>query len=172
MKEMVYSIKRNEEILDSGEYKGYKYVILSLGTHPTAYVENKIGVEDYYDEILDNVIVHGGFTYLGNAYWDKSYNDQTNYIGWDYAHIGDYMDGFIFCFDGKQWTTEEIYKEVKSVIDQLIELQEKKKKTVFYTDNDGESHEAEVESIDGDYCVISFKGQTLRVSKDELDWEE
>lgn len=45
-------------------------------------------------------------------------------------------------------------------------------KTVFYYDNDGECHEAEIESIDGDYCVISFKGQTLRVSKDELDWEE
>ena len=27
------------EILDKGKYKGYRYVIISFGTHPCAYVE-------------------------------------------------------------------------------------------------------------------------------------
>ena len=39
MKKMVYSSKRKRELLDSGEYLGYNYYILNLGTHPTAYVE-------------------------------------------------------------------------------------------------------------------------------------
>lgn len=42
--------------------------------------------------------------------------------------------------------------------------------TVFYYDNDGECHEAEIESIDGDECIISFEYQTLRVGLEELDW--
>ena len=41
MKEMVYSSTHTKEVLHSGEYKGYKFCILTLGTHPTAYVECK-----------------------------------------------------------------------------------------------------------------------------------
>lgn len=169
MKEIVYSNKLKLEVLYQGNYKGYKFVILNRGYYPTAYVENKLGITDIFDERINSVDVHCSFSYCGDAYWDKE--DKTSYLGWDYGHICDYNGCLPFTLN-KLYTTEEIYEEVKSVIDQLIQLQEKNKKTVFYTDNDGESHEAEIESIDGDYCVISFKGQTLRVSKDELDWEE
>lgn len=48
MKKMVYQAERvGVEVLHNGEYKGYKFAILSLGTHPTAYVENKNGYSSY-----------------------------------------------------------------------------------------------------------------------------
>jgi hypothetical protein len=125
MKEMVYSANRIKEVLHSGEYKGYKFCILNLGTHPTAYVECKIeNCDSYNDERLDNITVHGGFTYLGNGIG----NVEDKYLGWDYAHFMDY-GGYEEKFPlhlrnnySKKWTTAEIYEEVKSVIDQFIKM--------------------------------------------------
>ena len=39
MSEMVYSNRRITEVLLEGEYLGYKWVIVSYGTHPCAYVK-------------------------------------------------------------------------------------------------------------------------------------
>ena len=125
MKEMVYSAKRIAEVLHSGEYKGYKFCILNLGTHPTAYVECKIeNCNGYDDERLDTIKVHGGFTYFDDGFWDK----ENKYLGWDYAHCMDYA-GYEVMFPecmrsagAKKWTTTEIYEEVKNVVDQLIAL--------------------------------------------------
>ena len=122
MKEMVYGNRKKPEVLYNGEYKGHKFAILNLGSHPTAYVENKMAITDYYDCRLDNVGVHGGFTYCDNGYWDEE-SKKTSWLGWDYALCNDY------CYsdspwDGKQWTTAEIYDEVKSVIEQIIAVEE------------------------------------------------
>ena len=76
MKEMIYSADKKNEVLHSGEYKGHKFTILNVGTHPTAYVECKLdNCNSYYDERLDVITVHGGFTYYGQACWDKA--DKT-----------------------------------------------------------------------------------------------
>ena len=120
MKEMVYEKSKKPEVLDSGEYKGHKFAIISLGSHPTAYVENKMGIIDDDDSRLNDVRVHGGFTYCDTGYWDED-SKQTSWLGWDYAHYGDYIYGNTL--SGKQWTTVEIYTEVKSVIDQLIAVE-------------------------------------------------
>lgn len=41
---------------------------------------------------------------------------------------------------------------------------------LFYTDNNGETYSAAVESEDGDYVVIVLDdGRKLRVSKEELN---
>ena len=123
MKEMVYSAKSTKEILHSGEYKEYKFCIMSLGTHPTAYVECKLeNCYSYDDERLNDIRVHGGFTYFGESYWDC---DKKMYLGWDYAHYMDYAGYELMfpesmrSFGNKKWTTYEIYEEVKSVIDQF-----------------------------------------------------
>lgn len=122
MKEMIYNREqRKAEILEQGEYKGHKFVILSLGSHPTAYVENKIKAVNYDDEHLNDIEVHGGFTYCREAYWNKA--DDTNYLGWDYTHYNDY-NAFIPEVGGKRYTTEEIFEEVKHVIDQLCAKEE------------------------------------------------
>lgn len=125
MKEMIYINKPQRKILDSGIYKGFKYVILNLGYHPTAYVENKIGVDDYTADELDDISVHGGFTYLGQRM--SADGDDTEYLGWDYGHYGDYsltdeLMPISLRINGKKWTTQEILDEVHTVIDQLEKL--------------------------------------------------
>lgn len=49
------------------------------------------------------------------------------FIGWDYAHAGDYMGYYSdkeTWKNEKKWTTQEIYKEVKEVCYQLEQLKE------------------------------------------------
>ena len=122
MKEMVYGNRKKPEVLYSGDYKGHKFAILNLGSHPTAYIENKMAITDCYDCRLDNVGVHGGFTYCDQGYWDEE-SKKTSWLGWDYAHCDDYHYSDT-PWDGKQWTTAEIYDEVKSVIEQIIAVEE------------------------------------------------
>lgn len=120
MKKMVYGRAKKCEVLYSGEYKGHKFAILNLWHHPTAYVENKMDIIDYDDFRLNDVRVHGGFTYCDTGYWDEK-SKETSWLGWDYAHFGDYCYGDTWF--SKQWTTEEIYDEVKTAIDQLIAVE-------------------------------------------------
>lgn len=123
MKEMVYEKDRKQEILLSGIMYGRKFTIMNLGTHPTAYVELKPEEvnrsNSYNDYDLD---VHGGFTYLDKAYWDEE--DKSQYIGWDYSHWNDFCgyyinDNYYSNKDLKKWTSQEIFEEVKSVIEQF-----------------------------------------------------
>lgn len=124
---MVYQVDHKREVLYDGVYEGHKFAILSLGTHPTAYVECKL--EDCYsygDERLDDIKVHGGFTYFDKTRWGES--DGIYYLGWDYAHYMDYA-GYEEIYplecrtNGRKWTTKEIFEEVKSVIKQLTKVE-------------------------------------------------
>ena len=124
---MIYKPERNIKLLYKNIYKGYHYYILSLGTHPTAYVElpknHKFYNKSYWEiEEGSNILVHGGFTYSENGLQTGNNTTLENswFIGWDYAHYEDY-----YCFpddfekDKKKWTTEEIIKDCENVIDQL-----------------------------------------------------
>ena len=130
MKEMVYQNKRNKlaEVLDRGEYVGYEYIVLSLGTHPCGYVcltENNPFYEKDYDDI--EIECHGGLTYSEPNVFFGEYSDKYKcivktsiknkwVIGWDYAHYGDRYGNDT----GKTWKTEDITHECKSVIAQII----------------------------------------------------
>jgi len=126
MKEMIYQADRKNEILFSGTYKGYPFYIMNLGTHPTAYI-NVIYDMRYkftnYDQI--DLDVHGGLTYSGNSLLLENKRIKGWFIGWDYGHCDDYV-GYEMRFpeelqsNGKKWTTEEIFEEVKLAIEQLI----------------------------------------------------
>ena len=133
MKEMQYQRKRIIEILENGRYNGFNSYILNLGTHPTAYIEipkNHKLFNKTYEEIY-NIIdleVHYGLTYSRNyLYIDKDKKLKGWFIGWDYAHCDDY-DVYDEIFpenirtNGKKWTTEEIFEEVKTAINQLKEM--------------------------------------------------
>ncbi len=129
MKEMLYQPEKKIEVLYNGIYKGYEFYILNLGTHPTAYVNVKNNVllnKKNYDDI--DINVHGGLTYSEDHLWIENKKEIKGwFIGWDYAHAGDFS-GYYFNFNNfistlklnKQWTTEEIYEDVKSVIEQCI----------------------------------------------------
>jgi len=137
IKPMVYQIERKIELLYKSNYKDYNYYILNLGTHPTAYIEipkgNKLYGKDC-NEIYDmgyDIYVHRGLTYSDNEL--MGVKSKNWFIGWDYAHAGDYI-GYYEDFnkwgintinrlyDCKKWTTKEIIKECKDAIDQLIDI--------------------------------------------------
>ena len=139
IKKMKYKSNRKIELLFNDIYNGYHFYILNLGTHPTAYIEipknNKLFNLDYEKIDLD---VHGGLTYSSNKLLIGENTSMENswFLGWDYAHAGDYM-GFYEDFnkwnintinslnDCKKWTTEEIIEECKNAIDQIIDFENK-----------------------------------------------
>ena len=134
MKEMVYrSAIENKhqftDMLDEGTYKNFHYAILSYGSHPCAYVElpTEHPLYPLYDEDeLAYIDCHGGITYFSTTGLirpsDENHRDG-HWIGWDYAHFGDYIylpTNFEIWNDDKKWTTKEIFEDVKNVIEQLI----------------------------------------------------
>lgn len=127
IKPMIYGKNRKFEVLLEGQCFGYQFYIVSLGTHPTAYVE--IPLEDkfykkdaYFGSDLDVINVHGGITYSASNLW---FGIKGWFIGWDYAHAGDYvgyydnLPKYLHRYDEKKWTTEEILDDVIDVTKQL-----------------------------------------------------
>lgn len=132
MKEMVYQSTRLNPpvVLGSGEYKRYNYYVLNLGTHPCGYVEIP-SESKYFNVDYDNIPIecHGGLTYgRGFLHTVADANDNRYFIGWDYAHYGDFvgyrLGGFdeITGFYDMRYTTDDVVRECKNVINQLIEL--------------------------------------------------
>ena len=128
MKKMVYKPERlkEPEILYDGWEEGIRIIILSLGTHPCAYVgipeSHPVAGWDY--EALSFVECHGGFTYSEKG--DDDYLPAGCWwYGWDYAHAGDWMGYYTeedkkgAFRDYKKWTTEEIYQEARWVAYQM-----------------------------------------------------
>jgi hypothetical protein len=124
------------------EYKKIKYVITTnprMG-FPLAYIkvpENHpfMKIKNYNDVPLD---VHGGVTFMADVVdKDDSFQkfDKGRWIGWDYGHAGDWdyivlgediMD-WNKQFDNKMWTFEEVEKEVKAAIRELLSHSKKDK---------------------------------------------
>ena len=144
IKPMIYQTERKMELLHTDKYKNYKYYILNLGTHPTAYIAIPKGHKLYgqkYNDIyaICDIDVHGGLTYCDNNL--MGIDSEDLFIGWDYAHAGDYMGYYedfknlnnwgistiISLRDEKKWTTEEIIKECENAIEQIIELEKEVK---------------------------------------------
>ena len=125
MKEMIYSPKREREILVHDVFDGVEFYIVSLGSHPCAYVR----VPEKCRQIVESEIehfdlnCHGGITYVGdgNLPWGKF---PGFWIGWDYAHAGDYTalpEGYPED-DGHKWTTTEILNEIKEFVTEMLAL--------------------------------------------------
>ena len=123
MKEMIYTKERKREWLLHDYYREIEFVIMSLGTHPTAY----IGVEKdnpYWLSSGDSLeSCNGGITYANSFIYDeekKKYENNKWWLGWDYSHMWDYTTLFNETFGLKKWTTEEILEEVKATIDEVL----------------------------------------------------
>lgn len=111
-------------LVTTGIYKGYSYYILTMGTHPTAYIEipkESRYYAKFYDDI-DDIDVHGGLTYSDKRlYTDKGIFEGW-FIGWDYNHYDDFnLLLSKYGHAGKMWTVHEIVEECQRVIDQIIE---------------------------------------------------
>lgn len=141
MKDMIYRSGKEakREVLDSGDYRGFKFYAINVGNHPCGYVEVPESswahtVKSYDDERLDEINVHGGFSFCKGRLFlqDKDLFAKGQFLGWDYAHFGDYTkyDNFDSPELGtRRYTTEEIVAECKSVIDQIIAVPPKRQKT-------------------------------------------
>lgn len=125
MKEMKYSAKGKNEILDTGFCFGLLYYILNLGTHPTAYIKIPEDSKYYKKDMYDiDIAVHGGITYAEEGLYADNREVKGWFIGWDYGHCGDYA-GYEEILpsnirtNGKKWTTEEIKKELREACYQI-----------------------------------------------------
>ena len=115
LKQMEYKTKGTFDVLADDTYKGYRFLIVSYGTHPCAYIAS-----DEYDpdpvtmkiEWVDGCVevTYLKFDYPIEGHWN---------IGWDYAHSGDFFAGFSNPH-GKKWATEEILDDVRNVIDTIL----------------------------------------------------
>ena len=130
VKEMVYTKERKREVLATGYYFGLLYYVLSLGTHPTAYVkipkDNWLCTVKNYDDMPINC--HGGITFReDHLYIADNQEIEGEFIGWDYAHCTDYAPYYdeVLSKDTHKWTTKEILEEVKEVCSQIVELGKK-----------------------------------------------
>lgn len=116
--EMIYQNRMTYKILALGEFDNYEYKIVSMGTHPCAYV--KLPADNiYYRHSYRNIpiYVHGGLTY------SKKEKDGF-WIGWDYMQCGDYTY-WNQSDDNKKWSVDEIFEDVKSAISQLKQINDK-----------------------------------------------
>lgn len=122
---VIYNKNRpgSAEQIAGGTYKNFDYYVLNLKTHPTAYIDVTNSPLNGCDEDID-ISCHGGITWCDN--FVKHIDKKGWFIGWDYAHYGDYMGYGDVLFNNmfqykKKWTTEEIVEECKNVIDQIVE---------------------------------------------------
>lgn len=133
MLEMEYTgrvISTNPRVLDHGTYQGYEYYILSLDTHPCAYIVLPEGHYLHGKDIFEledvNIKCHDYFSHASNqlANGDLISAEENKWvIGWDYAHIGDWfgvLDEKTNTRAGnKKWTTQEIKEELEETINDL-----------------------------------------------------
>ena len=113
----------------------FYWAIITLGTHPCAYVgipRDDPSYEEDYDDIGKPYFdCNGGITFSGhNRHCHFTmFNLDIWWIGWDYAHAGDYLhypEHFGIKSSGKKWTLEEIEEEVMKVIEQLKKIRDEK----------------------------------------------
>ena len=119
MQEMIYKEGRIPPVrLADGVYRGVPFYVLSLGTHPCAYVDiAPLGLHAINERDID---CHGGITYHRD--YLTTVDHEGNFLGWDYAHCMDYSGDLQFLDLGysKRWTTKEMVAECKNVIDQIV----------------------------------------------------
>lgn len=131
--EILYTNIDKREVIASGIYENIPYMIINMGTHPCAYIripDDSKYAKMEYDCIP--LIVHGSLTakYSGLTIGARSLVLDTYklvaegiWIGWDYAHFGDwYGDGIQLDDNRIKWTTDDILDEVFDAIRQFNSL--------------------------------------------------
>ena len=115
------TVKMPERVAD-GFYRGFHFYILTMGSHPCAYVD--VGHSDF---LADEINCHGGITYGDDIL--ATVSEKSYFIGWDYAHYNDFLafndrlaKKYGEPYRAHKYTISEIVKECANVIDQIIDL--------------------------------------------------
>ena len=118
---MTYKTRRGDpELLGTGVYKGYRYAVVSLGTHPNIYIENKhnFATYDEFNQLAMMDVLNRPCTFVNNSYWDDT---DCSYLGFSFSHAGDYegyyKDDSYLATHSKKWTSAEMVQFGKQVID-------------------------------------------------------
>lgn len=125
MAKMVYELHQiNPKIIAKGNFFGYDFYVLNLGTHPCCYVRIPVG-HKYYDVDYNDVPVycHGGLTYGERHLFDLT--DEDYFIGWDYAHAGDFTGydmKFGFGSEDHRYTTKELVLDCLEAIRDFVKI--------------------------------------------------
>lgn len=133
--DMAYSRERLKpaHILYLGIYKNYNFLIVNLGTHPTAYVRvpktHPFYLKTYDDcnpsnsNSFDQVFTFSDSSANFAEYLDQPIPDGW-YLGVDYAHLGDWTgllsDEENIRREHRKYTTEEIILDCERIIEYLI----------------------------------------------------
>ena len=112
------TVKEPERVAD-GLYRGFHFYVLTMGSHPCAYVD----VRDT-EFIVDEINCHGGITYGDDIL--ATVPEKSYFIGWDYAHYNDFLafndrlaKEYGEPYRAHKYTLTEIVKECANVIDQI-----------------------------------------------------
>ena len=115
------TVKKPERVAD-GFYRGFHFYILTMGSHPCAYVD--VGRSEF---LADEINCHGGITYEDSIL--ATVPEKSYFIGWDYAHYNDFLvfndrlaKEYGEPYRAHKYTLTEIVKECVNVIDQIIDL--------------------------------------------------
>lgn len=104
-----------------GVYRGHRYRVSLNETfgYRCGYV---VANGDINRLKIDDLRVHGGITWRNRHFPDgNNYSGNLPVFGFDCAHYGDWTPYSPF---GHCWEVDEVVKECKSLIDQLIEIEE------------------------------------------------
>lgn len=130
MRKMKYEPSFSYKLLYANIKDGYHIAVVSYGTHPCAYVSVPKG-HPYYGKAWDEIPIecHGGVTFSEPNCSFIKWNDDCAkediwWIGWDYAHFGDFsgiymLPGHEPFTDTSVWETRLIKDECLDVVKQL-----------------------------------------------------
>jgi hypothetical protein len=77
-----------------------------------------------YDKVP--VECHGGLTFAGYFPKNKGIYTKGWWIGWDYAHAGDFVEGMTHhANDDQRYSEKDIERDCKNVIEQLLNSEKK-----------------------------------------------
>ena len=129
MKQMEYGKNIDREVLYHGNIDGVECAIVNTrGSHPCAYINVPKSILDKYNNPeLDYdkwfADCHGGFTYADTKAPGIDSEEDGFWLGWDYAHCGDYT---CIAYNGNvlfpprehehMWTTGEVLEDIIDTI--------------------------------------------------------
>ena len=103
----------DDYVKEAGRIHGIDYYICWNGVNWSAYLD--LSDTRFVGGLKDAPLGYGGITYAENHLpFEGEHLTQRWFIGWDYAHNDDLM---------REWSVEQIKRDVKSVIYTLAEME-------------------------------------------------
>ena len=105
-------------LIAHGRYHGKTFYVMNRYVSPCAYIDvTGTSLDGKTAHDLYDIKCHGGITWADNAVSGLEHEGSRWYIGWDYAHSGDWNR--VTCISGRKWSVAEIIEECHEVIDGL-----------------------------------------------------